>query len=117
MENKLNEKDLKQVVGGAIYDEGLETNGQFSGFIDLDTLQNEEYFNKEYYFVSHPDKELQWFRAILVKTYNATIGCTYQMTHKIIVTDGGNYGFLSNEMGKELARYAKDYAVYTTKNY
>lgn len=118
MTNKnLNDEELEKVTGGSLGQDGADTNGQFSGFINMYALSDKQYTFKELYFVSFYNGSLEWFKAKLVKSFEESQDCKTNTAHDVIITDMGNLKNSRFYKGETTRIYGKNYAVYTTKNY
>jgi len=113
--NVLNEEELEKVTGGCAGTDGIDTKGQFTGFMNMYALHDSKCFNKEYYFVSKEIIGFCWFKAKLINSYEAWNFIGSNCTHDIVVTDPG--AATAHYYGKKLEIYGDIYAVYTTKNF
>jgi len=111
---QLKDEELDKVTGGSIGTEGLDTKGQFSGFIDMYTLHDSSYFNKEYYFVFKQRNKFCWFKGKLINSYEAWNWFSTVCTHDIEVTESGDS---ENAVGRKFEPCGNSIACYTTKNY
>jgi len=112
---QLNDEELENVNGGSAGLDGIDTKGQFTGFLTMYELQDKKKFGQEFYFVYKDKTGIYWFRAKLINSYEAWnwFGTTVS-THDLEVTESGNSG---NRVGRKFESVASGLAAYTTKKY
>lgn len=116
--NQLNEEELENVTGGSYGQDGIDTKGQFTGFVDMYSLHDPKYVDQELYFTTPNYGYTSWFRARIVKSYEKPAGCeATTCSHEVVITCKGSMKATRFDEGNNTTIDGKSYAAYTTKNF
>jgi len=113
-DKELLDEELDKVTDGCAGEDGINTNGQFTGFMNMYTLHDSKYFGQEFYVIDKYTGGFYWYRGKLLDSFEEWNWFATRCVHKFEITNPGNTDYYC---GKNVKTVGDNVGVYTTKNF